>query len=626
MSITEETTNPQIQGKQALKLIKVLYSELRNPLLRKQLEETTEMLLSSGMPNLSPLLPLLLNLKGRPYTLKDHYPFEPFFNSFMSNNIVLKTGRQVSKSTSLAAQGVVISNCIPHFNTLYITPLYEMVRRFSNNYVRGFIDQSPVRKLWTGTDTSSSVLQRSFVNKSNMFFSFAFMDAERTRGINADKCAYDEVQDLDSSFIPIIRETMSASPWNISQYAGTPKTLDNTLEGLWSQSSMAEWVITCDRCGYENVPSMEHDLDDMIGPWREDISEENPGTLCAKCRRPVNPRYGMWYHNHPDKIGEFSGYHVPQIVMPMHYANPDKWSILVGKREGRFNTPINVFYNEVCGESYDTGSKLVTVTDLKKASCLGPNDIDLAAKKFNSGHYLAKVLAVDWGGGGAKGVSFTTYAVMGIKPSGQIHVLYGYRSLTPHDFDREARLCLRFMAKFDCTHLVHDYTGAGAHREKYVIDAGFPYDNVIPIWYVRAGTQEMMKFVPASDQHPRHHYKVDKARSLVLTCSQIKSGKLMFFDYDYKGEDQSGLLHDFLALVEDKVDSRMGRDIYTIIRQQNMSDDFAQSVNFGCCALWHMTQTFPNIVDIEDYNISSAVLEAMHPENPTWDDVDIQPS
>ena len=133
----------------------------------------------------------------------------------------------------------------------------------------------------------------------------------------------------------------------------------------------------------------------------------------------------------------------------------------------------------------------------------------------------------------------------------------------------------------------------------------------------------MMRFIPASDAHPRHHYKVDKARSLVLTCSQIKAGKLLFFDYDYKGEDQSGLLHDFLALVEDKLDSRMGRDIYTIIRQQNMSDDFAQAVNFGCCALWHMTQSFPTLVDIEDYNLHNAIYEAAHPENPTWDDVEI---
>jgi hypothetical protein len=85
---------------------------------------------------LRPLLPLLLTLKGRPYRLHDYFPFEPFFRTRMAKSTLLKTGRQVSKSTSLAAQGVVFSNSIPYFSTLYVTPLFEMIRRFSHNYVR----------------------------------------------------------------------------------------------------------------------------------------------------------------------------------------------------------------------------------------------------------------------------------------------------------------------------------------------------------------------------------------------------------------------------------------------------------------------------------------------------------
>ena len=53
---------------------------------------------------LKPLLPLLLNLKGKPYHLDNHFPFEPFFRTRMPRMTLLKTGRQVSKSTSLASQ------------------------------------------------------------------------------------------------------------------------------------------------------------------------------------------------------------------------------------------------------------------------------------------------------------------------------------------------------------------------------------------------------------------------------------------------------------------------------------------------------------------------------------------
>src|SRR5262249_20334736 len=75
---------------------------------------------------------------------------------------------------------------------LYITPLYEQIRRFSTNYVRSFIDQSPIKHLWLGTHTENSVLQRTFSNNSKMIFSFAYLDADRTRGVSSDFVSFDE--------------------------------------------------------------------------------------------------------------------------------------------------------------------------------------------------------------------------------------------------------------------------------------------------------------------------------------------------------------------------------------------------------------------------------------------------
>ena len=106
------------------------------------------------------------------------------------------------------------------FRTLYVTPLYEQIRRFSNNYVRPFIDRSPIKPLWSGTSTENSVLQRSFKNLSMMIFSFALMDADRVRGISADKVAIDEVQDMDPDHLPIIREVMSHSKYGLFQFTG----------------------------------------------------------------------------------------------------------------------------------------------------------------------------------------------------------------------------------------------------------------------------------------------------------------------------------------------------------------------------------------------------------------------
>lgn len=573
-----------------------------------------EYILSTGIPNLSPLLPYFLSLKGRPYTLERHFPLEPFFNTHLSRKIILKAGRQIGKSTVLAAQGVSSAVTIPFFNTLYVTPLYEMIRRFSHNYVRGFIEQSPVKQLFVKQSSSQNVLQRQFLNNSNMYFSFAFLDADRTRGLNTDRCSFDEVQDMDSTFIPIIRETMSGSEnWGLEQFCGTPKSLDNTLEQLWQRSSMGEWCVPCASCKYLNVPRTSHDLVDMLGPWHSNISDEVPGTICAKCGRVILPQNGFWVHEHPERLEDFAGYHLPQCIFPMHYANIDKWSILKGKQDGAYNTPTNVFFNEVLGESYDTGSRLLTQTELQAAACLHPNEEDIAMQTI--GRYDLRILSIDWGGSSEDSLSFTAYAVVCWKTDGSgIDVIYGFRSLTPNDHQREARIAIDIVKKFRCHYIAHDYGGAGQFREKYIVDAGWPVDRLIPIQYVRAGTQGMMRFLPASDLHPRNRYSLDKSRSLVLTCHAVKNKHIRFFAWDDRGEDDRGLISDFLALVEEKTDSRTGSDMYTIIRKQNQSDDWAHAVNLGACSLWHTRQAWPDVAALDKYMPSEEFLRAAEPE------------
>ena len=600
-----------------------LHRQIKNANWDAQLRSAFSVMTRHKLPNLKWLLPLLLNLKGEPFGIDNHFPFEPWFDCEMRRRILYKCGRQVGKSMSMAAQGIIVSNAIPYFNTLYVTPLYEMIRRFSTNYVRGFIDQSPVRNLLVDTASASNVLQRSFRNHSKMFFSFAFLSPDRIRGLDCSKVGFDEVQDLDPSFIPIIRETMSGSTqWGLEQFTGSPKTFDGTVEILWLQSSRAEWHILCQACNYENIPSLDHDLEKMIGPniIKREVSESSPGVVCANCGRPIFPRLGRWVHHSPELRREFPGYHVPQIIMPMHYADPEKWAVLLGKRSGVAD---NIFFNEVCGESYDTGAKLITITELRKACTNRPNS--LAYADGHRGDYVQRICSVDWGGGGEKEISFTTVGVLGLKPDGKIDVLYGWRSRTPHDHVAEAEGIIKIMAAWRCTHLVHDFGGAGEIRETILIHAGVPAIRMIPIAYDRASVGAMMRrkdYNPHTSQ--RMHYRVDKARSLVLLCDLIRHGWITFFAYDYKGVAQSGLVHDFLGLTEDMVDSRLGGTIYTVIRstQATNPDDFAQMCNIGMCAHYWIRGKWPDMKQVTNTQITKEMLAAIEPAKTNWNEFD----
>lgn len=599
----------------------------------RRLKTAIHLLRKTQMVSLRPILPLLLSLKGEPYTIDDYFPFETFFRTFMPKETVLKTARQCTKSTSLAAQGLILSNCIPYFSTLYVTPLYEMIRRFSTSYVGDFIANSPIARLFMDRSTMNSVLQRSFKNRAKMYFSFAFLSPDRTRGVPADKLSIDEVQDMDATFVPVIKETLSGSKWGITQYAGTPKSLDNTIEKLWTDSSMAEWLIKCHRggCGHWNVPALEHDLLDMIGPASTEVSEKRPGVVCAKCRKPLRPRQGRWVHRRKDRRVDFAGYHVPQCVLPMHYADPVKWATFVGKREGRGNTTFTTFLNEACGESCDFGSRIVTETDLKQAAVL-PWENSISEAEARASDYVFKILAVDWGGGGSSKASgkkaesgykavasYTVLVAMGMKSDGRIDVLWGMRSLTPHDHVREAKLCIGAVRRLGLSHIAHDYTGAGSLRETIINQAGFAWDRLVPIQLGRTGVRDIMAHHPASEQHPRDFYVIDKPRTLQLTCQWIKTGMLRFFKYDFKGSEEPGLIRDFLALVEEKTSTRLGGDVYSIHKDPNLCDDFAQAVNIGCVTLWKLSGRWPDVTAAAKMEVDPALMSLCSPANP-WEE------
>lgn len=159
-------------------------------------------------PYLIPLFPLL-RLKNEPYTLLDHFQFEPIFRLDLPRRVFLKCCRQVGKTLNIGGRTVLRSVAFPNYNTLVVCPRFEQVKRVSNLYVRPFIYDSPCKELFIGGDgdeTEQSILQRRFLNGSTQFFSFAFLDAERIRSISCQEVWIDEVQDLNMDFIPVIAE------------------------------------------------------------------------------------------------------------------------------------------------------------------------------------------------------------------------------------------------------------------------------------------------------------------------------------------------------------------------------------------------------------------------------------
>lgn len=568
--------------------------------------EVAQKLLKHVQGGFTSLVPLLgfLTIKGKPYTLNDHFVMSPMFKLNLPRRMVWKCGRQVSKSYSLSSSGILRSSGTAYLQSLYVTPRYEQIRRLSSNIVRPLISNSYIRDMLIDETCVQHVLQRSFTNEAAMYFSFAFLDVDRVRGISADIIDIDEVQDMDYDFIPVIHECMSASKLSVSFYSGTPKTMDNGLQALWEDSSQAEWVTPCEACNHWSMASLQADLRNMIG---------SKGVVCGKCQKPINPRAGHWYHtagkDHPD----FHGYHVPQVVMPMHYDNPHKWHELLAKRDGRGNYSPQKFLNEVLGESADVGVKLITVTDIRNASVLGVNEYKEAVNRFK--HCKVRVLGVDWGGGGEEEISFTTAALVGLNGrTGKCECHYCVRLHTAYTHDEEAKILMRLFQESFCHYMAHDYGGSGSVRETLMIQGGMPVERIVNFNYVRATARHMVAYVPPREGDIRGFYSVDKARALVLMATCVKSGIIQLPDY----ETSKDVTHDLLALMEDKHEMPAGADIFLIRRQPKLPDDFAHSLTYGCLAIWHTQQQYPDLSSANSIRMSDAQLSLASPPN-AWE-------
>ena len=157
----------------------------------------------------------------------------------------------------------------------------------------------------------------------------------------------DEIQDILKDNVKVIAECLSFSDYGYELYAGTPKTMDNTIEEYWKWSTQMEWMIPCPLHTpiHHNILGIDH-----IG--RKHL-------ICDKCGAQIYPEAGQWVVTNPG--GQYVGFHVTQLMVPWKQ-DPDRWEKeIIWKYE---NWPTAVFYNEVLGESHDQASKPITQSEV----------------------------------------------------------------------------------------------------------------------------------------------------------------------------------------------------------------------------------------------------------------------
>lgn len=436
--------------------------------------------------------------------MKDYPFFYTIYNS-VAPEMVLITGRQVAKSTCCANLMITGSIAIPHFRTLYISPSKEQTSKFSNTRLSKILRHSPlIRKAYLDPSKPGNVLLQMLGNGSEIALSYAEDDPDRVRGISADHEFIDEVQDiLYEAVIPVVKECTSNSDYGYMVYAGTPKTMENTIEFLWQNSTKAEWIMKCPGCNtWQFVDSPK-----SIGL---------KGVICVKCGKLLNPREGRWYEFNPK--AKVKGFHISQPILPKNNEVPERWERLLRKMEDYSSTK---FKNEVLGVSDTVGSRFITQEELIELCDpnhfveLPPHPSSLEGIRIIGG-------GVDWGGGGSGEVVSRTVAwVFGLTEDFKFRTLY-FKVFSEENPAENVKEVTDIFTMLGCQHVVGDAGGGAIANSMLVSRIGAHRFSQVQY----GGGQHLTKLITWSRQAER--YLVNRNAAIDSYMLALKRKEVVF--------------------------------------------------------------------------------------------------
>ena len=532
--------------------------------------------------SLLPLATVALHLNGKPYSLKDYYYFHPLFDLQLPQKTTYMCCRQSGKSQNAAASAITRCVTKSNLNLIIVNPLFEMAKRFSTMRIQPLLHESPLYNTLfnASVGASDAIMQKRMTNNSMIYLTYAWLNLIRTRGLSGDILYYDEYQNLNYEFEPVINRILDESDIRLLFYFGTPLSSDNLLaDSFMNSSSASEIAIRCS-CGKWNIAHSEFDLLGMIKP-------QGPSCADKKCGKLLDLRKAVIIDRYPEKRNVHRGVHISRIVSIKTASDKRRWAELM---RDITTLPKGTVYNEILGEPFDVGRKPITRAELEAACTLEVLDNSLEKLIELVGSYQVLAMGVDWSGGGADRISRTAVAFVGLKHTGVMDCLYG-RIVPPMDPMQECHMLAKLFEKSHAQIFAHDAAVAGAVRHSILQSMGIA-SRVMPIVYEpnRPG-KRLVQYKPPSGGRTLAYYATNKARSIATVCNLIKSKQLRFPPFP----KISNCLLDFLSLNEEYVVPRDGAEIYYIAPSANTPDDWVHAVTFACLACWHSTDTLPTV-------------------------------
>ena len=281
-------------------------------------------------------------LNGKPITF-DERPYLPEIYDVADRNLVIRRCHGKSRNPLFWQTRSSSPPRIRKRGILFVCPRDQQARLFSHFRLAPMLLESPLLQSYLlGKRKKMPITNVTFKNGAQLYVRSAYRSADSSRGLSANLVLIDEVQDIAAGHIPVLAEVTSHFKGARMILTGTPKLVDNHLEGFFNQSTANVWTMTCGGC------SKPVTIDERaLGP---------EGLICPDCGHSVNAAEGRWVPRNPHATWGV-GFTISHAMAP--------WITHSGVLERQRTYDPASFRNEVLGLPNWLGDHIVTRAELE---------------------------------------------------------------------------------------------------------------------------------------------------------------------------------------------------------------------------------------------------------------------
>lgn len=463
--------------------------------------------------------------------------------AFLSNGIITHNSTLIGNSI-LARMAIT-----PHFRALYVSPTHEQTKTFRRDRIGDPISLSEVYQKFISSTKTNNMSMVKFINYAQLVLRYAYLTADRVRGIPADVIYIDEIQDILTGNIPVIEECAGhANPLlKMFVYSGTPKSFDNTINHLWvNRSTQNEWAIPSEARQIFDLKKGDAKDRSHKYYWNVPLDEGNvglKGLICKTYGTPIYPLHpdAQWVSMNPSirehpRLEPFESFRIPQLMVPWI-----RWGDILDKME---SYPRGRLFNEVFALPFDSGTRPLKQQDLMECSRKDLSmrvALDAMARAVQSKPVF---FGIDWGSGENSYTVLTMGTYLGGTTVNDAFTNFYFKRFTGVETDPEVQLEVihKLIALFRPLLIGVDY-GGGFDRNKNLINRYGP-QRIIRYQYI-GGLGSTAKRPKIVYDGAKGRYMLERTEIMSDYFNAIKDAKIEFPMWEDWAEPYG---QDFLAI------------------------------------------------------------------------------